>query len=105
MQILITRLLPSTQRCISHDPKWTAPETGYIKLNCDAALHSSFSYISVIVRDWEGNLILAATKKYNSNAPEIEAYAMRWALILAKEQGFSKVILEVDSKACLDPLS
>lgn len=29
---------------------------------------------------------------------------MRWALILAKEQGFSKVILEGDSKACLDLL-
>ena len=41
--------------------KWTSPNHGVIKINCDAALGSDKSFIAIVARDWRGELVFAHT--------------------------------------------
>ena len=84
---------------------WSPPPPGCIKLNVDAALLPSSTRIVVIARDEDEMLIKAWAKTVVSCEPLLaEAIAIHWAILLAKSQNWSKIMIESDSKVCVDAL-
>jgi ribonuclease HI len=74
-----------------------------IKLNTDAAVRSCSSTIAVIARDNHGHIRKAWTSIVPTVDPDIaEALAIKWALQLAKAEDFTQVIVESDSKKCIE---
>ena len=66
--------------------KWVRPEFGVIKINCDAAVGPRFSSLTVVAKDWRGNLVFALTKKANTNIPlQAEVEALLWACLIVVE--------------------
>jgi ribonuclease HI len=85
---------------------WSRPPTGIIKINVDAAIHSSFFVIAAVARDWRGEVVFAISKKANTTVPvQAEAEAFLWALQLAMDHQYGEVIIEGDSKCCVDAFS
>ncbi|XP_057456725.1 uncharacterized protein LOC130747724 [Lotus japonicus] len=78
---------------------WRRPEEGMIKVNVDASFKSATdSGSGMIARDSEGQ-VLAAAASYPvvASSPVLaEAWALRWAIILALELGFRRVCFETD---------
>jgi ribonuclease HI len=87
------------------DVLWSPRPSGCIKLNLDAALLPSAAMIAVIARNEEGLMIKAWAKPYNTCEPLIaEAAAIHWAIQLAKAENWRDIIIESDSKTCVDAL-
>ncbi|XP_065626172.1 uncharacterized protein LOC136066187 [Quercus suber] len=85
---------------------WSPPPEGIIKLNVDAAVGPTFTALAVIARDHTGVPIKLWAKKYISCLPiQAEAASVLWAINLATAEGWMKIIIEGDSKICLDALS
>jgi len=83
------------------DGKWTAPPPGSFKINVDGATSEDErnSSVGVVIRDVDGN-ILATCCKYlqgQYSVEEVEALAVEYGLLLAKEQKLSHIILESDA--------
>lgn len=80
--------------------KWTPPPPGLVCINVDAAVFtaSSSSAIGVVVRNHEGRCLMACRQSFRGiTSPEVaEALALRRAVILAQEEGFSRAILRSD---------
>ncbi|KAK8976633.1 hypothetical protein V6N11_057233 [Hibiscus sabdariffa] len=81
--------------------RWLAPPSPAIKINFDSAFNQQGSYAisGAIGRNSEG-LIMAACAVPHSNVPDAfvaEALACQQAVQLAKDVGFSNVIIEGDS--------
>ncbi|KAK8501559.1 hypothetical protein V6N12_057890 [Hibiscus sabdariffa] len=81
--------------------RWLAPPSPAIKINFDSAFNQQGSYAisGAIGRNSEG-LIMAASAVPHSNVPDAfvaEALACQQAVQLAKDVGFSNVIIEGDS--------
>jgi hypothetical protein len=78
-------------------PKWSPPPAGMVLVNFDAAVFNSSSSMGagVVIRDNNGNCLAACNEKHHEVAtPEIaEAVAMRRAIVFAKDEGFTDVIL------------
>uniref|UniRef100_A0A2N9GI57 RNase H type-1 domain-containing protein n=1 Tax=Fagus sylvatica TaxID=28930 RepID=A0A2N9GI57_FAGSY len=86
--------------------QWEAPIDSAIKINVDAALTPEAACIAAVARNHSGNIIRVWAKKINFLDPAIaEAAAINWALNLAIEEGFERVIVESDAKNCIDELS
>uniref|UniRef100_A0A2N9GSY1 RNase H type-1 domain-containing protein n=1 Tax=Fagus sylvatica TaxID=28930 RepID=A0A2N9GSY1_FAGSY len=84
---------------------WCPPSPGCIKLNVDAAILPSSARIAIIARDEDGLLIKAWAKSVVSCNPLIaEALAIHWAILLAKPEQWTNIIIESDSKVCVDAL-
>ncbi len=78
---------------------------GCIKLNVDAALLQSSARIAVIARNEDGMIIKAWAKSVLTCKPLLaEAHAIQWAIILAKAENWSKIMIESDSKVCIEAL-
>ncbi|XP_065638222.1 uncharacterized protein LOC136071171 [Quercus suber] len=87
-----------------HD--WSPPRRFLIKINVDAAIGPKFSAVAVMARDWRGKLVFACSQKVNTIFPlQAEAYAMKWALLLAAKLEFEGIYIESDSKICCDALT
>jgi ribonuclease HI len=73
---------------------------GYtVLINVDATIFSSTRRMGMgaVIRDHTGNCLVACSESKKAVAPEIaEALAMRRAIILAKDEGFSKIIVDSD---------
>uniref|UniRef100_A0A2N9HCV7 Reverse transcriptase domain-containing protein n=1 Tax=Fagus sylvatica TaxID=28930 RepID=A0A2N9HCV7_FAGSY len=84
---------------------WCPPSPGSIKLNVDAAILPTSARIAVIARD-EGRLLIKAwAKSVVTSDPLIaEATAIHWAVLLAKSESWSNIMIESDSKVCIDAL-
>ena len=83
--------------------KWLPPPGQVVKLNTDAAVHTSFLSIAVVARDANGFIHSAWTKHIEVVDPEVaEASAILWAIQLAKLEDFQNVIVESDSKVPVD---
>ena len=90
----------------ANNSQWEAPIDSAIKINVDAALNSEAACIAAVARNHSGNIIRVWAKKINFLDPAIaEAAAINWALNLAIEEGFERVIVESDAKNCIDELS
>jgi ribonuclease HI len=83
--------------------KWLPPPGQVVKLNTDVAVRTSFSTIAVVARDANGFIHSAWTKHIKVIDLEVaEAFAILWAIQLAKLEDFQNVIVESDSKVPVD---
>jgi hypothetical protein len=87
---------------------WKKPEAGWKKVNTDASflLSSSSGSCGAVIRDEEGNLLMATAKRYNHipNVLTAEALAARDGLLLALSGNYYAVILELDNLALVNLL-
>ena len=71
------------------EEKWTAPPPGVFKINVDGATSENErnSSVGVVIRDTTGTVHVACCKYLQGRylVEEVEALAMEWRLILAKE--------------------
>ena len=82
---------------------WQKPAQDQLKMYCDAAVGMEHSYVAVVVRDWRRTLVFTWSKKVNTKVPvQAEAKAFLWAVQLASQMHFKKVIIEGDSKNCVE---
>jgi hypothetical protein len=85
---------------------WKPPPSDSIKLNVDVALSVSTTSISVVARDHKGEVLKAWTNNISAMDSTIaKASAIRWALELAIQENYLKVIVESDAKNCVDNLN
>ncbi len=81
------------------------PPTGVIKLNVDAAIHTSVAAIAVIARDDAGCFVKAWTKTLPTVDPTVaEASAILWAIQLAYLEKWKNILVESDAKNCVDAI-
>jgi hypothetical protein len=80
--------------------KWSPPPVGMVSINIDAAIFTSSRQMGsgVVIRDHNGVYLTACSERVDEVVtPEIaEALAMRRAMSLAKDEGFSKIIVNSD---------
>ena len=76
------------------------PPVGFFKINVDGAVPSveGHSRVGVIIRDWERKVVIAKCIPLLGRmaVDETEAIAMEQGIILAKNLGLEKTILEGD---------
>ena len=89
-----TRVLPSLTADLHnpkqlHNPCWTLPPHGWIKVNSDAATATSSTAIAAVARNSTGMVVMVNSHVVVQNA---------------SLEGWSQVIFESDSKECIDPL-
>ena len=85
---------------------WKPLPAGTIKLNTDAAVRAHSSSLAIMARNHLGAVVKAWACKSLVGDPTIaEAYAIKWALSLAKDECFSHVIVESDSKSYIEAFS
>ena len=86
--------------------RWKKLPRDSIKINVDATFKDSNSSIAVVARDWRGEVVFACAKRVYSNIPlQAKAEAIKWALSLAKSLDTTAMIVESDSKVCVDALA
>jgi hypothetical protein len=87
---------------------WKKPDAGWKKVNTDASfvLSCSSGSCGAVIRDEEGNLLMAAAKRYTHipNVLTAEALAARDGLLLALSGSYNAVILELDNLALVNLL-
>ena len=81
--------------------KWHPPNHPLYKLNADAAVLNELNAtgMGMVVRDWEGNVLAAMSKRFLAPLATLEAEAksMEVAVQFAWEMGFKEVVCETDS--------
>ena len=66
---------------------WLPPPRNYIKLNVHAAVSQAFTSLAVVARNEFGEALKVWTKIHDLCSPtQVEAAAIQWALILAKDE-------------------
>ncbi|GLT52905.1 hypothetical protein SLA2020_262140 [Shorea laevis] len=77
---------------------WTPPPQGSLKANFDVAIKPLFAVAAAILRDHQGNIISACSRRLPAmEANQGEAHAALLAVQLASQHGSSPLILEGDS--------
>jgi ribonuclease HI len=80
--------------------RWSPPPEGTVYINCDAALFSSLRRmgLGVVIRNHIGQYVAACRELHEEvTTPEVvEALALRRALSLAGDEGFSKIMVVSD---------
>ena len=72
----------------------------------DAAISQAFTSLAVVGRNESGEVLKVWTKIHDLCSPtQVEATAIQWALKLAIDENWSNIVVEGDSKICLDALS
>ena len=91
---------------VLHSARWCPPPECHIKLDTDAAVSLNSSTIVVVVaRDLGGTFYLAWTKHTKvSNILCAEAAAILWAIQLAKLENLTHIVVESDSKICINSI-
>ena len=85
--------------------RWTTPPAEHINLNTDATVRANSSSIAVVARNSVGGFCIAWAKHLSVSDPEYaEAAAILWALQLALLENYSKVMVESNSKVCIDAI-
>ncbi|KAK6116069.1 hypothetical protein DH2020_008338 [Rehmannia glutinosa] len=90
----------SLDRVAVFSEKWIPPMEGFVKINCDTSIRENIGTgTGAIIRDNSGKALTAA-HRLRSEELEVdvaEAFACLDGLLLAKDAGYSKVILETDN--------
>ncbi|XBI75297.1 hypothetical protein VPH35_068680 [Triticum aestivum] len=97
---------PNTEgRCITKE-RWKPPGAGWLKINTDAALDGNgvSSAIGLVARGHDGELKLARGRKLPGVTDPYcaELLAVREAVRLAMEKGWTRVIVETDCKTVIN---
>ncbi|CAD6237159.1 unnamed protein product [Miscanthus lutarioriparius] len=100
LQELAAQKVPKEPRLPRRPEKWRSPEEGWIKVNTDAGFDTAACSGScgVVIRDQTG-LVKAVAARWLDDVPDAltaEAMAAKEGLELAAENGYDKVIFEVD---------
>ena len=85
----------------SEDLQWKPPDFGLYKINFDNDVFAdqASAGISVVIRDWEGQIIAALSQKvrYLGSVDLVEALAVSRAVSFAKELNIHQMVIEGDS--------
>ena len=85
---------------------WSPPPADTIKLNVDATVGSTSTALTVLARDHTEIPIKLWVKKHISCLPiQAEVTSVFWAINLASTEGWTRIIIEGDSKICFDTLT
>ena len=79
---------------------WNKPQMNWVKVNVDAYVGENQTVgLGVVVRDWQGKLLVAAATRMNVawEARMAEAAAARFGVMIARRYGYPKVCLEGDA--------
>jgi hypothetical protein len=100
LEELVSLKVPKEPRLPRRSEKWRCPEEGWVKVNTDAGFDTTACSRScgVVIRDHTG-LVKAAAARWLDDVPgalTVEAMAAKEGLKLAAENGYDKVIIEVD---------
>ncbi|KAH6759016.1 hypothetical protein C2S51_019251 [Perilla frutescens var. frutescens] len=93
--------VPHRDRVIDQEP-WTKLWIGAWKINVDAAFDAEKGIgIGIVLRDWEGRLLVTRCRWIQSffEVEIAEELACQEGLVLAREMGDERVILETDCQA------
>lgn len=88
--------------------RWIPPVNGWVKLNSDGAFSSGVDIASCggVVRDHVGSFLFASSQRLGScSALHAELWGILTGLRLLVERGYSKVVIDTDSTACISFLS
>ncbi|KAK9270392.1 hypothetical protein L1049_025971 [Liquidambar formosana] len=89
--------------------RWQPPCRGTYKINVDGAIFADHHCVGfgVIIRDWEGQPIAAASKRLDGSfsATLVEAMAFRFAVELAHDLGLQSVTVEGDNLEVVQALA
>lgn len=94
----------SSNCCFNFDNRlatsWTAPASGFVKLNCDGAVCNLGANAAMggILHSSSGSFLFAyASKLQEASVVEAELYAIFTGLKLSREKSFSNILVESDS--------
>lgn len=75
------------------------PPQHFIKINSDAALKAGIYCTAVVARDHSGHLLAMKAARIQTDLPELaEAFGVLQILLLAKEQGWTKIWSATDAR-------
>ena len=95
-----TRIVQPPQFSPPSVASWARPNAGWVKVNVDAHVGANRMVgLGVVVRDWQGDLLVAATTRLNVawEASLAEAAAARFGMMIARRFGYRKVCPEGDA--------
>jgi hypothetical protein len=88
------------QRCEPGSDRWTPPPQGTVLVISDAAISEATGCMGagVVIQNHQGDFLVACREHLNQiTEPEYaKALALRCAVVLAKEEGFDRVIFASD---------
>nr|XP_028962208.1 uncharacterized protein LOC114826287 [Malus domestica] len=96
---------PSSIGSLDNDPfiKWHPPDNGFVKLNFDGYVSNAKTGPGFIVRNEDGFVIgVGAFNLNGATINEAEARALKEGLAYIKRKGFTKIIIEGDSKLIIE---
>ncbi|XP_021773643.1 uncharacterized protein LOC110737618 [Chenopodium quinoa] len=79
--------------------RWNCPPARTAKINMDAHLANGYTTIGAAIRNSQGELLVAAVRKFSGDweVDHAEAAAVRYGLQVARRLGYSSVWVESDS--------
>ncbi|KAK6146006.1 hypothetical protein DH2020_019875 [Rehmannia glutinosa] len=89
----------SLDRVAVFSEKWIPPMEGFVKINCDTSIRENIGTgTGAIIRDNSGKALTAAHRLRSEESRWTwRFFACLDGLLLAKDAGYSKVILETDN--------
>ncbi|XP_071924712.1 uncharacterized protein [Coffea arabica] len=89
--------------------RWEPPKEGVIKINTDAAISTKMVRIGVgiIARNWREKIVKAKeiSECKRGEAGKEEALAIRSALVMAKDAGWTSIEVQTDCKGVVDQIN
>uniref|UniRef100_A0A2N9GBJ0 RNase H type-1 domain-containing protein n=1 Tax=Fagus sylvatica TaxID=28930 RepID=A0A2N9GBJ0_FAGSY len=107
IRALVARILKPLEQSIAKSGVfWNSPPISKIKLNVDAAMKNNEATIAVVARNADGYVLTSCPKKIKVDDPCIaEAAAIAWAVEIAKAENFMDIMVEGDTKVCIDAVA
>ena len=92
-------------KAVTSKEMFWSPPTSCIKINIDATVFPSYTLIAAVARNDVGHLIKAWAMPHDIYLPLMaEDAAIQWVIQLDKAENWNKIIVESDSKVCIDAL-
>ncbi|CAL2237703.1 unnamed protein product [Prunus armeniaca] len=83
--------------------KWLPPPLGWYKIKFDGSMRCNHAAIRFVIRDDNAHVVLAGAKKIGRNSIIVaECLTLRDDLAYAVSKGWSKLLVEGDSKLVID---
>jgi ribonuclease HI len=102
----VQSILGDSSSMPSKELYWRPPPRGIIKLNVDVAILQDAAKMAVVARFDSGHIFKAWAKLIHTTEPLVaEASTILWALQLAKVEKLCGIMVESDSKLCVDAIS